>query len=102
MYSDDLTDETPEQKRLREAAEANARKTFVEDLRWVMSSPKGRRFMWWLIGLAGVYRPSFNNSGSVTAFNEGQRNVGLALLAQISEHCHGEFLRMQEEQRTDK
>lgn len=79
---------------------ANADRTFVEDLRWVMSSPRGRRFVWWLLSLAGVRRLSFNNSGSVTAFNEGQRNVGLAVEGQVVEHCHGSYLTMLTEQQT--
>ena len=92
-------EETDEQRRVREAQEANARKTFVDDLKWVMSSPRGRRFVWWLLSVAGVYRLSFNNSGSVTAFNEGQRNVGLRLQAEITDSCHTDYLRMHAEQR---
>lgn len=77
----------------------NARKTFVEDVKWLMSSPRGRRLAWWLLEKAGVNRTSFNNSGSVMAFNEGQRNMGLMLQAQIVENCPEAFLTMLDEQR---
>lgn len=98
--ADDFLDtETIDARRKRETDEANAEKTFVADLVWIMSSPRGRRFMWWLLSLCGVNRISFNNSGSITAFNEGQRNVGLAVQAKVSEHCHGSYLTMLDEQR---
>lgn len=80
------------------ADQANAERTFVSDLQWVMSSPRGRRFMAWLLGFTGIRRSSFNNSGSVTAFNEGQRNVGLAIEGHLLEHCHGSYLTLLDEQ----
>lgn len=49
------------------------------DLRHVMSDARGRRFLWNLLGDCGLYRLSFNHSGSITSFNEGERNVGLKL-----------------------
>lgn len=92
-------DETAEEKRRRELEEANAERTLLGDIEWVMSSPRGRRFMWWLLGKAGVHRLSFNNSGSITAFNEGQRNIGLMVQAKVVDHCHKSYLTMLEEQR---
>lgn len=90
-------------QRQRAAQEqSNAAATQAEDMQWVMSSPRGRRTVAWLLEFTGVRRPSFHNSGSVTAFNEGQRNVGLALLAQVEEHCHTNFLKLLEEQRGAK
>lgn len=103
MSTDLLETSELEAQRAKATAEAaNADRTFVEDLRWVMSSPRGRRFVWWLLSLAGVRRLSFNNSGSVTAFNEGQRNVGLAIEGQIVEHCQGSYLTMLSEQQKAK
>lgn len=84
------------------ADQANADRTLTEDLRWLMSSPRGRRFMWWLLSQTGLYRPSFNNSGSVTAFNEGQRNVGLAVLGHVTDRCHDRYLEMLTEQQKAK
>lgn len=83
----------------RQKAE-NARRTFVEDIKWLMSSPRGRRIVWWLLEKAGVNRTSFNNSGSVMAFNEGQRNMGLMLQAQVVELSPEAYMTMLTEQRT--
>lgn len=103
MNTDLLDANELENQRAKLAADqANAERTFVEDLRWVMSSPRGRRVMTWLLAFTGVKRSSFNNSGSVTAFNEGQRNVGIAIDAHLSEHCHDQYLTMLNEQRKAK
>jgi hypothetical protein len=77
----------------------NAHRTFVADVKWMMSSPRGRRIVWWFLEKAGVNRTSFNNSGSVMAFNEGQRNMGLMLQAQVIEHCTDDFVTMLSEQK---
>jgi hypothetical protein len=100
MKSDLLDSDENASREALEQAQANAQRTFIEDVKWVMSSPRGRRFVWWLLSLTGTRRSSFNNSGSVTAFNEGQRNVGLAVEAQVIENCHPNYLTMLEEQRT--
>ena len=67
------------------------------DLQAVMATEAGRRFMWALLGDCGMYRASFNNSGSITAFNEGQRAIGLALTARITQECPEQYLAMQGE-----
>lgn len=90
--SDELTAEAA-----REAAEELRRQ--VEDLKWLMAHKPGRRFMWRLLAMAGVYRTSFNTSGSVTAFNEGKRNVGLTYVAEIQEHVPDSYLTMLKEQK---
>jgi hypothetical protein len=77
----------------------NERRTFVEDIKWLMSSPRGRRLVWWLLSKSGVSRTSFNNSGSVMAFNEGQRNIGLMLQAEVLEASPDSYMTMLNEQR---
>lgn len=96
QHLDDIEDEQTEAQRI---AADNARKTFDADIKWLMSSPRGRRIAWWLLEKAGVSRTSFNNSGSVMAFNEGQRNIGLMVQAQIVELAPEAYMTMLEEQR---
>lgn len=85
-------------ERARQQAE-NERRTFVEDVRWMMSSPRGRRIVWWLLGKCGVSRTSFNNSGSVMAFNEGQRNIGLMLQGEVLDASPDAYMTMLQEHR---
>jgi hypothetical protein len=82
----DLTLETAARERAEKKAEL-ARNVATGDLRWVMSNKRGRRFVHSLLEQAGVYRLSFMADPHVTSFNEGQRNLGLAVLAQLTEHA---------------
>jgi hypothetical protein len=71
------------------------------DLKWLMQNKRGRRVMWRLLASTRLYQSSFNNSGSVMAFNEGQRNVGLKLLAALNTHCPELYVLMQTERQND-
>ena len=96
-----LDDELPEDVNAALAVKtANAQRTHAEDLKWLMSSPRGRRITWWLLEKAGVNRTSFNNSGSVMAFNEGQRNMGLMLQAQVLDAAPDRYFEMLTEGRS--
>lgn len=64
-----------------------AARTEVEDIKWLMSSKRGRRIVHRLLDSAGVYRISFHTNALQMAFNEGNRNQGNALLALITTHC---------------
>ncbi|MBT9575534.1 MAG: hypothetical protein IV106_31285 [Pseudomonas umsongensis] len=79
---------------LREQEEKDkdtARKQEIADFRWLMGDPRGRRFMWRLMGQCKVFQPSFNPHGGVMNFNEGQRNVGLFLLGETNDLCPAMF-----------
>jgi hypothetical protein len=62
------------------------RRTIAEDdIRTVMSTEQGRRVVFKLLDMAGVQRISFVAGDALhTAFNEGQRNLGLWLTAQLT------------------
>lgn len=72
----------------------------IEDFKQVVSSEEGRRFMWRLLGLTGVFRSSFTGN-SETFFREGQRNVGLILIGEIHEHCPDVYVKMLKEQKSN-
>lgn len=61
------------------------RRKEVEDFKWLMAHAQGRRFIRRLLAETGVYRSSYNHSGSLMAFNEGKRNVGLMLMSELME-----------------
>lgn len=55
-----------------------------KDLRDVLSTVQGRRFVWKQLEQAGVFRLSIAfGEPQRTDFNEGRRSLGLALMAEI-------------------
>lgn len=91
----------PDQTAEREA-KAKARKldalSEIDELLWLMSDPRGRRFIWRQLDGFGVYRLSYvQGDPAHSAFNEGRRNEGLKLMSQILEHCPARFTEMQKE-----
>jgi hypothetical protein len=73
------------------------RRKELEDLRWLLGHPQGRRISMRLLEEAGVYRSSFNHSGSVMAFNEGKRHIGLFLTAEFLEAAPEGFMKVLKE-----
>ena len=69
----------------------------VDDLKWLMSSKRGRRIVNRLLKNAGVFRSSFHTNALQMSFNEGNRNFGLKLLADVTEHCPDRYTEMMEE-----
>lgn len=69
----------------------------LNDVREIMAFKKGRRFMWRLLDTAGIYRSTFALENAVMAFNEGQRNMGLMLLADIMEASPEKYTLMMKE-----
>jgi len=72
----------------------------IEDFKWLMGSMQGRRVMFHLLEMAGIYRTSFTSNGALTSFNEGKRFVGLYYVDMINTHGLNEFVLMLKEQET--
>ena len=59
----------------------------VDDFKWLMAYKQGRRVMWRLLSISGVFRNPFSSSRELTDFNCGQQNVGQQLLMEIHTVC---------------
>jgi hypothetical protein len=81
-----------------EKAAKSAGRQRDEAIRWLMGDGRGRRIVWSLLGQAGVFRSSMASAPELTAFNEGRRDIGLALLADITRLCPETYALMQAEQ----
>lgn len=77
-------------------ARENRRKE-LDDLRWLLGHPQGRRIASRLLDEAGVFRSSFNHSGSVMAFAEGRRHIGLFLTGELFEASADGYLKLLKE-----
>jgi hypothetical protein len=95
----DPTDIKAQQRAARDEQERQriAKENEAADYQWLLSTDRGRRMVWNWLGDYGVFRTSFNSSGSITAFNEGQRNAGLRLITAVMEHAPEMFPVMQAE-----
>ena len=69
----------------------------AEDIKWLMSSKRGRRIVNRQLQNAGVFRSSFHTNALQMSFNEGNRNTGLMLLAAITEDCPERYAEMMDE-----
>lgn len=78
------------------------RKRQLEDLRAVLEGSFGRRFVWRYLGLCGVFHSSFAVNAEQTAFNEGQRNIGLQLLADVNEADPDAYAKMLNEKKAEE
>lgn len=83
-------------ERRRKAADIERRQD-DDALRWLMGDARGRRFAWALLARAGLFRSSMAGSAELTAFNEGRRDTGLALLSDVMRLCPETYARMQAE-----
>lgn len=72
------------------------RRRELDDLFTVLSSAQGRRVIWRYLEFCGVFKTSFTGN-SETFYREGQRNVGLKLLAEVNECDSSAYTKMLEE-----
>ncbi|QII84180.1 endopeptidase [Bordetella hinzii] len=80
-----------------------AREREKSDLCVVMGSKEGRRVVWRLLEQAGIHRISFVPGDPLaTAFNEGQRNLGLKLQADVEAASQKRFIDMMREAQEQK
>lgn len=71
-----------------------------DDLKWIMSDARGRRFAWRLLARTGIYRSSYlagRGQTEACAFYEGERNVGLEMLAALLKVTPKAYAAMQQE-----
>ncbi|MEY0554616.1 hypothetical protein AB7334_00490 [Providencia rettgeri] len=68
-----------------------------DDLKQVMSTEYGRRFVWKTLSASGVFHSSFSSDPYSTYFKEGARNRGLELFNSVLSVCPDLYLVMAEE-----
>lgn len=91
-------DSEEEAKKIADAKDAHIlRMRDLDDLRWVLSNIKGMRFVWRIWGMCGTFRASYVQKDSThTAFNEGQRDIGLRLLLDVNQANPKAFSQIQD------
>jgi hypothetical protein len=68
----------------------------INDLKAVLKTPEGRRFIWNILSEAGIYQSSFTGN-SETFFREGKRALGLMIVRDIDQHMPEAMAQMSRE-----
>lgn len=63
------------------------------DLKFILDSDQGRRFMWRVLSECGVFQTSFRTSSEIY-YLEGRRSIGLKLLAEIMDCDPQAYIKM--------
>lgn len=79
-----------------EAKERRQRDGELQDLRVVMSTGEGRRFMWRLMAKCRAFTSIHENSAKIH-YNSGQQDLGFFLLNEIDEADPEMFFKMRNE-----
>lgn len=90
--------EQEEAQRRNEEKQRLAKLQEDEDLRWLMGTVRGRRVMWRLLGISGLFRNPFAGVREQTDFNCGMQAIGQTLIAQIHATCPELYHEMVREQ----
>lgn len=87
----------PKQVKAADKKEKEQDRQEGEDIKSVLSTPAGRRFIWRYLGICGIFQSSYTGESAETFFNEGKRNVGLALLNDVTGVSPEAYLQMMQE-----
>jgi len=102
MSEDALIKNVADPKQVREAKqkELQGRDLEINDLAWILNDIKGRRFIWRIFEFARMNETSFSGENHATTdFNEGMKNVGRKILADIMETRAESYIEMLNENR---
>lgn len=94
--TEDLID-TEAQKAADEEAARQRRRQQVEDIRWLMDHPAGRRFVTGLLDESGVFRTSFHTDPAVMAMREGRKQIGYRLTGDLLEFAPEGYMQLLKE-----
>lgn len=95
-----LGDETVVQSRNQKVK--NKQKDADAALTAIMQHPQTRKWIYDLLAVCNIYRTSFDRSALNMAFNEGARNVGLQITADIMRVVPDSYVQMIREAEAEK
>jgi len=83
--------------RKAEKAARLAARDDADAIKKIMSDSFGRAWMWRKLEAARIFDDPFTGDPLVEAYNKGNRNFGMILLADIMKHCPEQYLLMTRE-----
>lgn len=68
-----------------------------ENFRKILKMYEGRELLFEILEMAGIYQTTFSEEASITAFQEGMRQIGLRLIAKIDHVDQNAYATMRRE-----
>lgn len=86
---------TADEEDIRKADEKAKLQRYLEldDLKKILKTAEGRRFIWRYLEVASIHKTTFTGN-SETFFKEGMRNIGLMILADVMDASPESFIEM--------
>lgn len=69
----------------------------LNGLKQIMQSPDGRAWLWDFLSKCGLFAVNFSGHANRDAFDNGMRNAGMPVFADVQRHCMNEYLLMVKE-----
>ena len=92
----------PEQVANRKRTQGRKKKSEEGTVKTILSTKDGRAWMLSILEFCHIFAPSYTGEAFSTAFQEGQRNVGLRLLADVTRIAPEEYaLMLREKEKHD-
>src|SRR5512143_2239033 len=90
---------TADRKEIRKAEKAAkiAERQRRDVISGLMSSNPGRAWMLEILERCHLFQTSFDTNAAITAFREGERNIGAQFLSDIMRACPDQFMLMMRE-----
>ena len=88
---------TEEENEKRTLEEKRRRAKEISDLRRILKTPEGRRFIWRLWSKCGIFRNPFHLNSNQHSKNSGRMSIGQELLFDVNEASVTAFAKMQNE-----
>lgn len=101
--SDALVKNASDEKQIKEAEKTLqiTREDELNDLRWILSDPRGRRFIWKLLTFCKVFESIWSQSAMIH-YLSGQQDVGHYVLAEVGEAHDESIIIMMRENKKEK
>lgn len=80
----------------------NRKNRDLDDLKYVLQSAQGRRFLWRLLGECRVHNSIFNTNALTQSHSSGKQDVGHFIMGEIIRSDEDAFLRMMKESKENK
>jgi len=77
--------------------ETKEHKKWIQDVKFVLSTPAGRRVYWKLMARCKSFKDGFIESTNLSYFLKGQRTIGLGMLDDLLEADPTKYLQMVQE-----